>query len=264
VKLIKKQYQMKVNCIVCNNEFNIPPNKIAKSITKEFCCSRECLIKNRKLTGKVLVNCGQCNKSFNVKKSIIENSISKIVYCSQRCFGDSKMKSNQKNLMIVNLNNFSNYNEFIKTLRKSFVQYHLDLNNNNILKTSSILDIQRSHVYNILNSDKEVESNIIINSVQDFSLGNFRNAKIILSKNKDFIKEIRIKKIQEKVMSLSEEELYTSMLPQYLYYMNIKESEYDESDLIRLPLLIQHYRDIDAEDKVEDLEEILKIIKNKL
>ena len=46
--------------------------------------------------------------------------------------------------------------------------------------------------------------------------------------------------------------------------MNIKESEYDESDLIRLPLLIQHYKDIDAEDKVEDLEEILEIIKNKL
>lgn len=262
---------MKVNCIICNTEFNIPPNKIAKSVTKEFCCSRGCMFKNRNLpsshfkkSGLTLANCGQCNKIFSVRKSAIENSKTKIVYCSQKCFGKSKGKLNQNNLMLVNLNDFSNYNEFIKTLRKSFVQYHLDLNNNNILKTSLILDIQRSHVYNILNSDKEVENNVIINSVQDFSLGNFRNAKIILSKNKEFIKEIRIKKIQEEAMSLSEEELYTSMLPQYLYYMNIKESEYDESDLIRLPLLIQHYKEINAEDKVEDLEEILETIKNKL
>ena len=63
---------------------------------------------------------------------------------------------------------------------------------------------------------------------------------------------------------MTEDELYNSMLPQYLYYMNIQENEYDESDLIRLPLLIQHYKEIQAEDKVEDLEETLQEIKNKL
>jgi hypothetical protein len=63
---------------------------------------------------------------------------------------------------------------------------------------------------------------------------------------------------------LSEDELYNSMLPHYLFYMGIKESEYDKSDLIRLPLLIDHYKNINADDKVEDLEEIYQIIKTKL
>ena len=38
---------MKVRCIVCNKEIDISPSRFEKSTTKEFCCSKECDIKNR-------------------------------------------------------------------------------------------------------------------------------------------------------------------------------------------------------------------------
>lgn len=260
---------MKVNCI-CGKEIYRKPSVVAKSITGEFYCSKECstIAVNKRLS-KVNVKGKEKSKEFGTKISISkkQNQIC-CTYCNNYFDKSSYVKYHGENckhknfdLMLINLNDFVDYKKFIKDIRNSFIRYHLIKNENNILQTAKRLNIERSHVYNLLSHKTNVKSIII--PVNKTNLKNY-DAEIIIAKNQDFLKEIKIKKAREEYSKLSEEELYESMIPQYLYYMNIKESEYDESDLIRLPLLIQHYKDINAEDKVEDLEEILEIIKNKL
>jgi hypothetical protein len=262
---------MKVNCYICQIEFDKHPSKIAKNITGKFFCSKSCyssFMTSQKgkwnENHKTLADKEHYNKT---KKLRLENT-KFCIHCKTTTsvnvynrFHGENCKHNNFDLMLINLNDFDDYKEFIRDIRNSFIRYHLIKNENNILQTAKRLNIERSHVYNLLSHKTNIES--IITTVSKTNLKNY-NTEVIIAKNKDFLKETKIKKAKEEYIKLSEEELYTSMLPQYLYYMNIKESEYDESDLIRLPLLIQHYKEINAEDKVEDLEEILEIIKNKL
>lgn len=262
---------MKINCYICQIEFDKQPSKIAKNITGKFFCSKSCYSsfmksqkgkwnKNHKtLSDKEHYDRTTKLRLENTKFCIhCNNTISVNVY--NRFHGDN-CKNISYDLMLINLNDFPNYKDFIKTIKRNFVEYHLEKNNGNTLRTAEKISIERNHVYNVLSYETDIKSTVITASkhkLKDY------NAKIIIAKNKIFLKELKIKKIREEIKDLTEEELYTSMLPQYLYYMNIKESEYDKSHLIRLPLLIQHYKEINAEDKVEDLEEILEIIKNKL
>ena len=260
---------MKVNCIICNTEIYRQPSRVAKSITNEFYCSKEC---SKIAITKRLVKWHQkgIERSEEVKNKITNSKKNNQEYCiyCQNSFDKSSFKSyhgeNCKHktfdLMLINLNDFPDYKEFIHTIKVNFVRYHLAKNDNKI-QVAKNLNIDRGVFYTLASSKKSIDLDTITIKKED--LKNY-DAKVIIAKNQNFLKEIRIKKAREEYIKLTEEELYSSMLPQYLYYMNIKESEYDKSDLIRLPLLIQHYKDIDAEDKVEDLEEILEIIKNKL
>ena len=261
---------MKVNCHICQIEFDKHPSKIAKNITGKFFCSKSCYSNfmtsqkgkwnenHKTLANKELYDETAKLRLENTKFCIHCNStISVNVY--NRFHGD-KCNNQKFDLMLINLNDFPDYKEFIHTIKVNFVRYHLAKNDNKI-QVAKNLNIDRGVFYTLASSKKSIDLDTITIKKED--LKNY-DAKVIIAKNQNFLKEIRIKKAREEYIKLTEEELYTSMLPQYLYYMNIKESEYDKSDLIRLPLLIQHYKEINAEDKVEDLEEILEIIKNKL
>lgn len=79
---------MKVRCTICNKEFNISPSRYKKSLSKEFCCSRECDTKRRLSKTKLNVICDNCGKLFHKKDS----HISKTNFCSRKCLGEYREK----------------------------------------------------------------------------------------------------------------------------------------------------------------------------
>lgn len=273
---------MKLNCQICQKEFNVKPYTYNKSKTKQFFCSKSCFGESMKLRkGKWNENHnfsyvgpskykGQKKPEYIGKKiSQTKSSQSKITceYCFKEFNNSSYTRyhglncKKYKNYITICPDDY-NYPDFALKARLAYCKYHLDKNDGNISKTARKIDIQRSHLHNIINNDKEK----FILSEKPLKLF---SSKVDVSflynkKKKDFERVEKVNKAREEFLELTEDELYESMLPQYLYYMNIKESEYDKSDLIRLPLLIQHYKEINAEDKVEDLEELLETITNNM
>jgi hypothetical protein len=158
----------------------------------------------------------------------------------------------------VNADRYS-YDEFVIECKSAYIFYHLQKNNYDVTLTAKKIETCRTLIHKLMTGGKKKsEYNLTMKSKSSFC-PEFWNKK-----SKQIKKESKIEESKKIIPLLSEDELYNSMLPHYLFYMGIKESEYDKSDLIRLPLLIDHYKNINADDKVEDLQEIYQIIKTKL
>ena len=156
----------------------------------------------------------------------------------------------------VNPDEYS-YDQFVSECKSAYIFYHLRKNGYDTTLTAKTIDVCRTLIHKLMSRNKQSEKNINIS--QSYFCPEFWNKKLNQIK-----KESKISEAKKIITLLTEDELYNSMLPHYIYYMNLKESEFDESDLVRLPLLIDHYKNINADDKVEDLTEILETIQTKI
>ncbi|MFY7733760.1 MAG: hypothetical protein ACOVSR_09780 [Bacteroidia bacterium] len=157
----------------------------------------------------------------------------------------------------VNPDDYS-YDEFVRECKSAYIFYHLRKNNYDVTLTANKINTCRNLIHKLTTRNKK-ESEYNLNMSQSSFSPEFWNKKL-----KQIKSEAKISEAKKIITLLTEDELYNSMLPHYIYYINLKESEFDESDLVRLPLLIDHYKNINADDKVEDLTEILETIQTKI
>jgi hypothetical protein len=148
-----------------------------------------------------------------------------------------------------------NYADFVDECKSAYLFYHLRKNDYDVTLTASKIKTCRTLIHKLMTGNKKKSEYNLDMSKSSFS-PDFWNKK-----SKQIQKESKIEEAKKIITLLTEDELYNSMLPHYLFYMGIKESYYHKSDLVRLPLLINHYKGINAEDKVEDLQEIYQTIK---
>lgn len=80
---------MQVNCINCGKEMDITLTRYNKSLTKEFCCSRECR-SQYKINSNLNYNCDSCGKPIHIKPSHLNKS--KTHCCSVECSASLKSK----------------------------------------------------------------------------------------------------------------------------------------------------------------------------